>query len=324
MVRWFREKKAGYMTGWRWIIRRKREQKWAGRGGGVEREGGEEGRQAKSSHHYYQDSHAAPPVMEWEQIERDKEKMELKRKWKAGLLVWQHRQMNGCKTVRERERERNSGGQKKKKKISATGWGPASAQPARPCRPAICPTILSVFLTLPASTNIWITSHAHGKEGEEGPKKNKKPKSYPPLSIFHHTGPEEHHHRGIPCCGIPSLPGLTTGPKGGKNFFSKDAEACTGPFLLCLWDFLTSHGSVVSLTSEQGEGKGDRGGRKGGKGEDGGETSLSLLLKCYRCFCSSAEEAFYHSSTHPFHSSPHPTSGEPQGYRGLNTVGLCT
>lgn len=44
-----------------------------------EREGGEEGRQAKSSHHYYQDSQAAPPVMEWEEIERerDTEKMEL-------------------------------------------------------------------------------------------------------------------------------------------------------------------------------------------------------------------------------------------------------
>lgn len=164
MGRRFRGKKPGYMTGWRWIIQRKREQKWAGRGGGVEREGGEEGRQAKSSHHYYQDSHAAPPVMEWEEIERDKEKMELKTKWKAGLLVWQHRQMSGCATAREREKLWW------KKKISATGWGPASAQPARPRRPAICPTVLSVFPTLPAATNIWITSHTYGKEGEEGPK----------------------------------------------------------------------------------------------------------------------------------------------------------
>lgn len=30
-----REKTTGYVTGWRWIIPRKREQKWAGRGGGV-------------------------------------------------------------------------------------------------------------------------------------------------------------------------------------------------------------------------------------------------------------------------------------------------
>lgn len=135
------------------------------------------------------------------------------------------RQCNG-------EGERETLVEKNKKQISATGGGPASAQPPRPRRPAICPAVLSVFPTLPPSPNIWITSHPYGKEGEGG---QKKPKSYSPLIPFDHTGPEKaHHHRGDPLLRSTITTGADNWTEGGKNFCSKDAEACRGPFLICL------------------------------------------------------------------------------------------
>ena len=55
--------------------------------------------------------------------------------------------------------------------------------------------------------------------------------------------------------------------KEGENFSSNDAEVCPGAFAVCMGDFLTFHGSVVSLTPEQGEGKRERG--AGERGEEG-------------------------------------------------------
>jgi len=79
----------------------------------------------------------------------------------------------------------------------------------------------------------------------------------------------------------------------------------------------------VPLTPEQGEGKGDRGGGEGETGGDGGEASP--LLKCYRCSCSSAEEAFHHSSSPLFAPLLIRLAGSLRDTdRERNTVGLCT
>lgn len=160
--------------------------------------------------------------------------------------------------------------------------------PARPHRPAICPAVLSVFQTLPPSANIWITSHPYGKEGDGG-------RANPNLILLSLPFLIAHDLRrliitGGVAGGDPLLrsnisEGADNWTKGGKNFCFKDAAAWTGPYLICLRDFLTSHGFVMSLTTEQGEGKRERGGGGGEKGKDGGEASPSLLLKCYRRLC---------------------------------------
>lgn len=225
------------------------EERWS------EWEGGEGGREAKSSHHYYQDSHEAPSVMEGEEMERDKEKMELKRKWKAGLLVWQHRLMSG---ERGRKRERGEGG--KGKSVQQDEDLLIHSRPD-PCGPTICPAVpfRCSHQHLYHLMGKWVTGLLRIRTH--------------PILLFLITqdlrtslAVEYHHQKG-----------LITAPKGGENFCSEDAEAQTGPVLIKLWD-LTSHGWAA------GERTGDRGGGEGKKGGDGGEASppllLLLLLKC--------------------------------------------
>lgn len=213
---------------------------------------------------------------------------------------------------REKERERNSGG---KKKISATGWGPASAQPARPHRPAICPAVLSVFQTLP-SANIWITSHPYGKGGEGGRQANTNLILLSsPFLIAQDLRRVIITGEGDPLLWSTISEGIDNWTGGGKNFCFKDADACTGPYLISLWDLLTSRGSVMFLTPEQGEGKTERGGGGGEEGKDGGEASPSLLLKCYRRLCPFHWRGILSLSPLLFCFSSHLNSGKPEGYR---------
>lgn len=220
--------------------------------------------------------------------------------------------MSGSTTLRERKRESET---LVGKKISATGWGPASAQPARPHRPAICPAVLSVFQTLP-SANIWITSHPYGKGGEGGRQANTNLILLSsPFLIAQDLRRVIITGEGDPLLWSTISEGIDNWTGGGKNFCFKDADACTGPYLISLWDLLTSRGSVMFLTPEQGEGKTERGGGGGEEGKDGGEASPSLLLKCYRRLCPFHWRGILSLSPLLFCFSSHLNSGKPEGYR---------
>lgn len=74
--------------------------------------------------------------------------------------------------------------------------------------------------------------HIHMGKRARGAKKNK---SYCPLILFDHTGPEKaHHHQGDPLLRSTITTGADNWTEGGKNFCFNDAEACAGPLFICL------------------------------------------------------------------------------------------